>query len=748
MKKIIKLLIVITIVVIGGLFAVILTTDINQYKDQIVKLVEDNTGRAFAIDGELKLAPSLIPTVTVENVSFGNAHWAKQPEMLKVGLFEARVALLPLLSKNIEIKRLVLNDASILLEKNKAGDANWALAATEQQAEKDTQPSTESGALPALNINQVSINNASLVYTDAVSGKSEKIIINAFTVETDSLDKPLEIALDAVYNEIDLSMEASTGSINALTNNSPFSFDISSEVGNIELTAVGLIDKPTDAKGVDVTVSLQMDSLKDLSAFTEQEIPDVGPIAITGSLADDKQAYLIKALTVSVDDITLNANGKISDPTNAKGIEINFDFNVDKLSKLNKLAGSELPEMGPLAVNGTIKDSDGGYALNPFKLQFAETDIAGNAAVNLSGERPALNASFKSNLIDLTPFISEEEKAPAKGDKVFSSDPLPLEGLKAANVALELAAMKIKTNSHDLTNVDVGLKLNNGNLAISKLNADILGGKLNGNLSLSPQGKSAKLDTKLDLSNLQLSQLPDLKDKISGAATSITINGKGSGESVAAIMAGLNGKLLVETGSGKISSGALKVASADVLAKTLSLLRTGEKRDGSILECAVVNFAINDGMATADQGIAIMTNELNVLGSGTVNLKTEELDIGITPKARKGVGISVGQLAELVRLGGTLANPKPKTDTKAALTAGLSAGAAVATGGLSLLAQGLLDKSGSNKNSCDVALGKAPSKTATKQEAPTESKNPVEKTTKSVKDAAGAVGEKLKGLFN
>jgi len=75
----------------------------------------------------------------------------------------------------------------------------------------------------------------------------------------------------------------------------------------------------------------------------------------------------------------------------------------------------------------------------------------------------------------------------------------------------------------------------------------------------------------------------------------------------------------------------------------------------------------------------------------------------------------------------------------------LAAGAAVATGGLSLLAGELLGGSGDDVgNPCDIALGKAPKKTAKK---PSTEKSTVEKTTDTVKDAASAVGDKLKSLF-
>jgi len=211
-------------------------------------------------------------------------------------------------------------------------------------------------------------------------------------------------------------------------------------------------------------------------------------------------------------------------------------------------------------------------------------------------------------------------------------------------------------------------------------------------------------------------------------------------------MAGLNGKLLVTIGSGKISSKAMELASADALMDTLSMLNPmAEGSDGSLLECAVVNFDIKDGIATADNGIAMSTNQMNILGGGTINLKTESLDLGIAPKAKEGVGLNVAQLAALVRLGGSLANPTPKADTEAALKKGLAAGAAVATGGLSLLAGELLGGSGDDVgNPCDIALGKAPKKTAKK---PSTEKSTVEKTTDTVKDAASAVGDKLKSLF-
>ncbi|MCI0590994.1 MAG: hypothetical protein L0Y67_05235, partial [Gammaproteobacteria bacterium] len=87
-----------------------------------------------------------------------------------------------------------------------------------------------------------------------------------------------------------------------------------------------------------------------------------------------------------------------------------------------------------------------------------------------------------------------------------------------------------------------------------------------------------------------------------------------------------------------------------------------------------------------------------------INLKTEELELGIHPKAREGLGIGAGSFSELVRVGGTLAEPKPEPDPVGALKTGASIGAAVFTSGLSLLAEGLFRHATADRSPCATAL--------------------------------------------
>src|SRR3954470_19285379 len=118
------------IVVVGGiaaLYAIIRSVDFNSYKDLVAQQVKAATGRELVLTGDVRVGISLTPHLEIEQVSFRNADWGTEPQMLKLEKLEADVALLPLLSSQIEIKRVRLIGAEILLETNKDGLGNWVM---------------------------------------------------------------------------------------------------------------------------------------------------------------------------------------------------------------------------------------------------------------------------------------------------------------------------------------------------------------------------------------------------------------------------------------------------------------------------------------------------------------------------------------------------------------------------------------------------------------------------------------------
>ena len=679
MGKIIKIFLGLIVLLVLIVAVIVSTLDLNQYKGDIIEQVENTTHRNFNISGDLNLALSLIPTVVVEGVSFGNADWGSQKNMMTMDKLELQVALLPLLKRTLEINRLILLSPHILLETNTQGKGNWVLDL------KKSEPTSSTGGLPALVLRQVVIDDAEIVYRNGQTGKTSTVNLPEVKLSGKGYGDPVQLNIRAAYNEVPITVEGSIGSPEAL-------------MGNKNL-AVAL------------------------------------------------EAALSKA--------TLKVDGSIGKPMNARDLNLTISFHEDSLHDLSKLAGSELPEFGPVDFKGTLADAEGGYAIKGMTLGAGPSDLSGDLGINTAGQRPKLTANLSSRLIDLSGHgAAQEPQEQAKKNpdaRVFPSTPLPLEGLRAADADISIKAARIVTDAAVLENTTLGLRLNNGKLSLAPFSSTAAGGTLDSSFTLDgSSGNTAALATRLTVKNLQPGLLPKLKDKVTGANTDVSVNLRGSGRSMAEIMAGLNGKVVVQTGKGVLKSDDSDKKSNSVLLKTFSNLggQTQEEQ-GTQIECYVMNLNIKDGIAAVDKNIALVTDKMNVVGSGVINFKNEQLDLGVTPEARKGLGINLSHLAELVRLKGTFANPHIGPDTKAALKAGLSAGAAVATGGISLLAQGLFGAatSDTDANPCATAMGvKTAEKTTTQPATTTEtskSTSPVD----TVKDAGSKLKDKLKGLF-
>lgn len=91
-----------------------------------------------------------------------------------------------------------------------------------------------------------------------------------------------------------------------------------------------------------------------------------------------------------------------------------------------------------------------------------------------------------------------------------------------------------------------------------------------------------------------------------------------------------------------------------------------------------------------------------IVGGGDIDLKTEMLNIEFNTKPRKGVGISADMfVTPFVKLKGTLANPSVGLNKKGTL---LTGGAAIATGGLSLLVKAAFDRATAEADQCEKVL--------------------------------------------
>ena len=250
--------------------------------------------------------------------------------------------------------------------------------------------------------------------------------------------------------------------------------------------------------------------------------------------------------------------------------------------------------------------------------------------------------------------------------------------------------------------------LKGGKLEVQPFTATVGGGPVSGRLVLdASRPKAPTLALALDGKGISMERVAAAvghAGSVTGGATDLAIHLDGPGESLARFVGGGNGELRFVMGPARMSGAALDAgggALTSILDKANPFRRTDPYTD---LRCVVVRLPVRDGIATSQRTIAYETAKVNMVMAGTVNLRTEGLDLAVRPTVKEGIGIGAGALSELVRVTGTLSDPSIGIDTLGSARAALSVGGAILTGGLSLLGEAAFSRVTADQHPCQTAL--------------------------------------------
>lgn len=215
------LLLVVAIFVGPGL------VDWNQYKSELSGQAERFTGRRLVIDGNLEVSVLPTPALIAHDVRLSNVSGGSAPDMVRLKSLQVRVALGPLLGGQVKVQTVHLVDPVIELERFADGRTNMEFAAVEKASETDAaqtetaQPSATPSAdravaesdEQAFSLDNFAVENATVVYRDAVSGTVESVENLHATFAAASLSGPFESSGELVARGFPLSYDLSVGKI-------------------------------------------------------------------------------------------------------------------------------------------------------------------------------------------------------------------------------------------------------------------------------------------------------------------------------------------------------------------------------------------------------------------------------------------------------------------------------------------------------------------------------------------------------
>ncbi len=458
--------------------------------------------------------------------------------------------------------------------------------------------------------------------------------------------------------------------------------EINVEAGRPELALVkitGAVRHPMAQQGVAVDVAVEGREIGNFSNLSVPGLPQplppvpaLGPFRAAVKAASQGERLALPSVKLELgreDLLHLTVDGAVQDPLNRRGFALTIAGQARDLAAVAKVLNTSAPLDGPLSLSGRIADSGvDRYALSNLRFAAAGSDLAGEGTLSLAGAKPAVTANLASNVIDIDKLTPRGPKpaAPAPpasrpapggastGDgKVFPADPLPFELLNAADAELRYRAETIRLpQGPTVRQASVQVSLRGGELAVRPLTGDLATGKITGDISLSSRTGAAaiKLNARgIDLGALDKEVPGD--DLVTGGKTDADIDLRGTGRSLRAIAASLDGSVFVSTGSGTFASRYTDVIGLGDLIEVIS--KSLPKQDRAQLNCLVGKFDVQGGNAQV-RTLLVDTQRLTLDGSGSINLASERPDILLNTHTKV---TSLLSLLPPIRVGGTLGNP-------------------------------------------------------------------------------------------
>lgn len=335
MKKFLIVLGVLILLVIGGLLAAPQFINWNNYKDDIVKVVSEQSGFDLSIQGDLHFNILPFPELVISGVSVKAPKGSTENILAAFDEIEAQVELLPLLSREVVVSKLEIERPVVNLEVFKDGKQNWiteTLARKQSATSVNETPSVDKKSpIKDIRISKFFIEQALFSYRDQRDDSFESVSIVKLLLKVQSLQGPFSVDGKLNYEEKDINLNLKTGSIEDLS-----AVSINASISAIEDSVTfgfdGVISAQDDI-GAQGAISLGVTAL---SKILGDDAPDEdAQISFQAALDASPTKVDIRNAVLNLGDSSADIDLKISGLEEGQTKDIKFVANFENAISLD-----------------------------------------------------------------------------------------------------------------------------------------------------------------------------------------------------------------------------------------------------------------------------------------------------------------------------------------------------------------------------------------------------------------------------
>ncbi len=553
--------------------------------EQLKTAVAKNTGRTLTINGSLRF--KFWPEVMVEanDVALSNPPNMFKGQFAAIKTLRVKVAALPLLSKQLDIKEMTLLAPRLSLVVDGKGQENWSFsngkktgsAPTGKSGKSDTGKDSSADGVTPIELTDVKlapivIKNGDLRFLDERAGSTFAAQNVNLVIKIGGLSGPVNIKGDLVWNKEKIKLSSFVKSPTTLTGRgSPIDLAIASRLLKTQFNGRAKLDRGFSLAG---TIKANTPSIRQLAAWTGSPLPK------------------------------------------GKGL-------------------------GAFAANAALDMSEKNIKLSKATISLDGMNARGSLAISLAGARPAITANIGMDRIDINAYLQDggsakSSKAGKKSTKASNDDwsdaPIDMSGLKAVDAKLSIATSQIRFKDVLIGKTRVSATLKNGRLNAKLSEMAFYDGKASGQVILNGARKTPSIQGTLNASGLNAFRL--LRD----FAKFKRLEGTGQMQlSLAA--AGRSQRAMVSTLAGttklKFTNGAIRGINIASMIRNVqkSILGGWDKNDSQNTDFSELSavFKIKDGIAK-NEDLKLIGPLVRVTGKGEVDMLRQRLDYRVKPK--------------------------------------------------------------------------------------------------------------------
>jgi AsmA protein len=599
----------------------------------IAEQVKAKTGRDLIVSGPAAFSFYPGMGVSLKDVTLSGPP-GSPGELVQMAELDVNIKTMPLINREVEVRRLIVRKPVFDLRVDKAGKKNWNFAelveprqyaqaappaGTATDAPGAAAPATSGGVplssrlsqINRLELDDVRIEDGTLRFTDERTGKSQEVKAVNVNLSLQSLLSPITANGDLNWQGEKIDFDGKLTSAKAILEEKPARLAFNAKNGLVASTFDGnlLIHDGADLEGKITTNSA---SVRGLAKWLGSALPPVtgfGPMSLTGTLKTNGNVTSLTDANFGLDGAT--AKGAVTVTTGGVRPYVQANLQISELDLNKYMTGA----------------TSGGA-----KAEAAASPAAPAPAPATKQAKPAAGAPESGDKI--------EELLKAPGSKVYgyeqragwSSEPFNMALLGVADTDAKLQVGRLKFNDIKVGQSSLTVALKNRVMKTTFDDVQLYDGHGKGFLNVDATGKAASIGANFALDGL--SALPFLQDSadmkwLSGKAK-LGLQLASTGGSQLQLIEALNGKADFKFADGAIVGFNVPGAIRGISQGKLSGLKNSpaEKTDFSELSAS---FNVVNGVAQ-NQDLALVSPLLRVTGGGAVQLPGRTVDYTVKPK--------------------------------------------------------------------------------------------------------------------